>query len=46
MPDLTGRLTVRADGGHAPPLNGSDKVINLVVIAVVDAGEMSGVESN
>ena len=21
LPDLTGRLTVRADGGHAPPLS-------------------------
>ncbi|GKZ16425.1 hypothetical protein HAL_43060 [Haladaptatus sp. T7] len=46
MPDLTGRLTVRADGGHAPPLKSSSKLITLTVTAIVDAGEMSGVESN
>ena len=32
LPDLTGRLTVRADDGHAPPLGASGKVVNLAFI--------------
>ncbi|GGO03915.1 hypothetical protein GCM10009030_40020 [Haloarcula pellucida] len=46
MPDLTGRLTVRADGGHAPPLSNSGKFVKLTVVITVGTGEMSGVESN
>jgi hypothetical protein len=46
LPNLTGRLTVRADGGHAPPLSGSGKLVKLTFTPRVGTGEMSGVESN
>ncbi len=29
LPDLTGHLTARADGGHAPPLGSSGKLFKL-----------------
>ena len=32
FPDLTGHLTVRADGGHAPPLSASGKPFRLAII--------------
>ena len=32
LPDLTGHLTARADGGHAPPLGSSDKPFRLIFI--------------
>ncbi len=32
LPDLTGHLTARADGGHAPPLGSSAKPFRLSII--------------
>ena len=32
FPDLTGHLTARADGGHAPPLGASGKTFSLAII--------------
>ena len=32
LPDLTGHLTARADGGHAPPLSSSGKPVRLTFI--------------
>ena len=32
LPDLTGHLTARADGGHAPPLGSSGKPFRLTFI--------------